>query len=72
MTIFCSVDAQEINETIFRGQVVYTSGLGGIFPRGLKVGDVKETTLLGDTAEIVIDLAADPRISPNVYIIEEE
>ena len=51
---------------------VYTSGLGGIFPKGLKVGDVKEITLLGDTAEIMIELAADPRISPNVYIIEEE
>ena len=71
MTISCRTDVSEINETIFRGQLVYTSGLGGIFPKGLKVGDVKEITLLGDTAEIVIELAADPRISPNVYIIEE-
>ena len=63
---------QKINETIFRGQLVYTSGLGGIFPKGLTVGDVKEITLAGDTAEVVIELAADPRISPNVYIIEEE
>lgn len=72
MTISCRTDASEINETIFRDQLVHTSGLGGIFPKGLKVGDVKEVTLLGDTAEIVIELAADPRISPNVYIIEEE
>jgi len=71
MTISCSTDVSEINETIFTGQLVYTSGLGGIFPKGLKVGDVKEITLVGDTAEIVIELAADPRISPNVYIIEE-
>lgn len=71
MTISCSTDVSEINETIFTGQLVYTSGLGGIFPKGLKVGDVKEITLEGDTAEIVIELAADPRISPNVYIIEE-
>jgi len=72
MTISCSTDVSEINETIFRGQLVYTSGLGGIFPKGLKVGHVKEITLLGDAAEIVIELAADPRISPNVYIIEKE
>ena len=61
MTIFCSVDAQEINETIFRGQVVYTSGLGGIFSKDVEIGFISAINRVSfNETEILITLKANP------------
>ncbi|MEK9649597.1 MAG: rod shape-determining protein MreC [Gammaproteobacteria bacterium] len=72
MKVYCNIEVDQMNNFIFPGQLVSTSGLGGIFPRGLKVGIVSEITNLGEVFEISIDLTADPRISPNIYVVDNK
>lgn len=55
--ILCKLTFIDKNITIDRGDAVHTSGLGGVFPKGIKVGTIETVTLdqngLHQTAEVV-------------------
>ncbi len=57
------------------GELVYTSGLGGVFPQGLLIGTVAEVPKLKDTTaaglyqEAIIDPAVDLRQLDELFII---
>lgn len=61
--------------TISVGELVYTSGLGGVFPQGLLIGTVAEVPKLKDTTaaglyqEAIIDPAVDLRQLDEIFII---
>jgi len=61
--------------TIAVGELVYTSGLGGVFPQGLLIGTVAEVPKLKDTTaaglyqEAIIDPAVDLRQLDELFII---
>lgn len=55
------------------GAEVRTSGLGGVFPAGIKVGTVVETRMAanGICAEALVKPAVDPRALDDVFILVE-
>lgn len=63
------------NATINVGELVFTSGLGGVFPQGLLIGTISEVPKLKDTStvglyqEAVIDPAVDLRQLDELFII---
>ena len=69
MDLYCKVEKNLFETNDILDLPVYTSGLGGIFPKGLMVGSVSRVNTLENSVEISISLLADPRASPNIYII---
>lgn len=63
------------NATISVGELVFTSGLGGVFPQGLLIGTISEVPKLKDTStaglyqEAVIEPAVDLRQLDELFII---
>jgi cell shape-determining protein MreC len=70
MDLYCTVEKNSFETNDILGLPVFTSGLGGIFPKGLMVGSVSRVTTSENSTEISISLLADPRTSPNIYIIK--
>jgi len=59
--ITCSYNPLVWNEEINLDQVFYTSGLGGIYPKDIKIGNVKDIELVNSTITILeIKLFANP------------
>ena len=59
------------NQDVEVGSVIVTSGLGGVFPKGLPIGEVASVS--GDPSglylDIVVDLYADPWATEEVLVI---
>jgi len=69
-TIFCSFDNSNAFTEVLLNDEVFTSGLGGIFPKGLKVGKISEIDISEKYVEVSITLNADPRNSPNIFLLK--
>ncbi|MFQ3339783.1 MAG: hypothetical protein ACI9SS_000072 [Gammaproteobacteria bacterium] len=69
--ITCKYSSLIWTSPISKGQEFYSSGLGGIYPRGILIGYVKEITNLDDTnIQIDISLIANPIQKGMLGIIE--
>lgn len=59
------------NQEVSVGDVIVTSGLGGVFPKGLPIGEVASVS--GDPSslylDVVVDLYADPWATEEVLVI---
>ena len=70
LTIFCSFNKSNAFTEVLLNDEVFTSGLGGIFPKGLKVGKISEIDISEKYVDISIKLNADPRNSPNIFLLK--
>jgi len=62
--IFCDVDLTLGDKDFELKQKIYSSGLGGIFPKGIEIGSIYEIQdLTPKEVRIIIDLNADPLAS---------
>ncbi len=62
--IFCDVDLTLGDKNFELKQKIYSSGLGGIFPKGIEIGSIYEIQdLTPKEVRIIIDLNADPLTS---------
>ena len=62
--IFCDVDLTLGDKDFELKQKIYSSGLGGIFPKGIEIGSIYEIKdLTPKEVRIIIDLNADPLTS---------
>ena len=62
--IFCDVDLTLGDKDFELKQKIYSSGLGGIFPKGIEIGSIYEIQdLTPKEVRIIIDLNADPLTS---------
>ena len=59
--IFCDVDLTIWDNKFFEKQIFYTSGLGGVFPKGVKIGFIDEIQqITPESMRLVIELNANP------------
>ena len=65
---------EESNQKVKKGQLVYSSGLGGMFPSGLPIGKVKEVVpdQYGLTKTALIEPAADLYDLNNVIVVDRK
>ncbi len=61
------------NQNLVPGQRVYTSGMGGMFPGGIYVGNIEDSVNLeyGLYKEASVRLAADPNLLEEVWVITQ-
>lgn len=62
--VFCDIDLTLGETSIKTKQKFFSSGLGGIFPKGIEIGSISEIKELSTKeVRIIIDLNADPLVS---------
>ena len=65
--VFCDIDLTLGMNSFEENQMFVSSGLGGIFPKGVEVGNISEIKELSDSeVRLVIELKADP-LSSNFF-----
>lgn len=62
--IFCDVDLTLWEDEFELNQIIFSSGLGGVFPKGVKIGHISEIKELAtDQIRLIVELDADPLAS---------
>ena len=70
--IFCDVDLTLGERNFELKQKIFSSGLGGIFPKGIEIGSIYEIQDLSPKeVRLVIDLNADPLSSNYFGVIQK-
>lgn len=70
--IRCRYDSSLFKEEIKLNHIFYTSGLGGVYPKGIEVGEVQNIDQISDTLkDIYISLKANPLSEATVGVLNE-
>ena len=69
--VFCDVDLTLWENNFLEKQIFYTSGMGGVFPKGVEIGFVDEIRQISpEKLRLVIKLNANPLSSTSFGVIE--